>query len=214
MLDKGLVNNFIEKIKEKVPCAISIINFDGAVISSTDVNLIDSKNKKSKVAIKKSKVIEIFNENKVLIEIINPIIYFNKTIGAISLSGNCENIREYSKLVIVAFELLLEQQGNFIKKLNLEIENDDLKFDENSVIGKILEESMGEELLNTLLVYINNNGERNRVARDLHIHRNTLNYRLNKIEEITGLSFGNYVDLREYVTAYIEYLDIKDKNNI
>lgn len=214
MLDKGLVNNFIEKIKEKIPCTISVINLDGAIISSTDINLMESKNQKSKVAIRKSKIIEIFNEDKVLIEIINPIIYFNKTIGAISLSGNCENIREYSKLVIVAFELLLEQQGNFIKKLNLRIANDDLKFDENSVIGKILEESMGEELLNTLLVYINNNGERNRVAGELHIHRNTLNYRLNKIEEITGLSFGNYVDLREYVTAYIEYLEIKIKNNI
>nr|WP_283675825.1 helix-turn-helix domain-containing protein [Clostridium perfringens] len=35
------------------------------------------------------------------------------------------------------------------------------------------------------------------------MHRNTLNYRLERIEEITGLSFDNYLDLFQFLIAYI-----------
>ncbi|WP_055070080.1 helix-turn-helix domain-containing protein [Clostridium massiliamazoniense] len=206
MLNKELVNNFIDKMKNRTLCTVSIINDKGITISSTDSNLINNKNDKAKLAIKKAKTIEIINENKEIMEIIEPINYFNKVIGFISIAGECENIKEYSKLVIAAFELMLEQQGNFIKELNLDIKRE-LDFNNNKVINKILEENMGHELLNTLLVYINKNGERNRVAKELHIHRNTLNYRLNRIEEITGLSFNNYLDLRDYVTVYLEYIN-------
>ncbi len=43
------------------------------------------------------------------------------------------------------------------------------------------------ELVLTLETYIKCNYSRNRTARQLHIHRNTLNYRLSKINELLGL---------------------------
>lgn len=205
MLNKELINNFIKKMQGQTLCTVSIINDKGVTISSTDSDLTNSKNNKV-LGVKKSKTIEKINDNKKIIEIIEPINYFNKIIGYISIVGECENIREYSKLVIAAFELMLEQQNNFIKRLNLDIKRE-IDFNNNKVINKILEENMGYELLNTLLVYINKNGERNRVAKELHIHRNTLNYRLNRIEEITGLSFNNYIDLQVYIGVYLECLN-------
>lgn len=74
---------------------------------------------------------------------------------------------------------------------------------ERKIIDDILKETMGNELLNTFLIYMKNNGERVRTANEIHIHRNTLNYRLEKIEEITGLKFNNYLDLFQLITSYI-----------
>lgn len=41
-----------------------------------------------------------------------------------------------------------------------------------------------ENLLTTLAVYLENMGKCNITSNKLYIHRNTLNYRLNKIKEI------------------------------
>ena len=76
---------------------------------------------------------------------------------------------------------------------------------EKEIIDDILQESMGKELLETFLIYMKNNGERAKTAKKIHIHRNTLNYRLEKIEEITGLKFNDYLDLFQLITAYVGY---------
>ncbi len=71
-----------------------------------------------------------------------------------------------------------------------------------------LNELMDEEnqyLLETLLSYFNNNGEMNVVADELHIHRNTLRYRIEKIHKITGLDPYNYRDLFTLMCAYIQF---------
>lgn len=50
----------------------------------------------------------------------------------------------------------------------------------------------GKELLQTLLVFIDNNGNVIQTSKHLHIHRNTLNYRLKKINEQFQLDPHNY----------------------
>lgn len=72
-----------------------------------------------------------------------------------------------------------------------------------SIIDMIEGDGYKEELIETLLSFIELNGEKNVIADKLHIHRNTLNYRLNKIEEITEKSFNNYMDLYQYISLYI-----------
>lgn len=69
----------------------------------------------------------------------------------------------------------------------------------------INKENIGEELLETFLTYIKFNGERKKISEELHIHRNTLNYRLERIEEITGFSFRNYLDLFQLIGKYIGF---------
>ncbi|EGT3616329.1 carbohydrate diacid regulator [Clostridium perfringens] len=93
---------------------------------------------------------------------------------------------EYSKVKVFSFldNFLNEEEWKVIK-------------------NKILKENMGEELLETFTAYMKYNGERKKTAEALHIHRNTLNYRLEKIEEITGLSFDNYLDLFQFMITYI-----------
>lgn len=43
------------------------------------------------------------------------------------------------------------------------------------------------ELLDTLLRFVNNDLNRRRTANQLHIHPNTVDYRLRKIAELTGV---------------------------
>ncbi|WP_010238209.1 sugar diacid recognition domain-containing protein [Clostridium arbusti] len=51
------------------------------------------------------------------------------------------------------------------------------------------------ELRETLKIFIKENGELNNVSNKLFIHRNTLNYRLNKIYKLTNMNPKKYTDL-------------------
>jgi len=59
------------------------------------------------------------------------------------------------------------------------------------------------ELQETLKVYIEENGEINRTAERLYIHRNTLHYRLGKIKEITGKDPKKINELIELYTSML-----------
>lgn len=59
------------------------------------------------------------------------------------------------------------------------------------------------ELLETLLMYVEENGDVNKVAGKLFIHRNTLRYRLERINELTGKDPRK---LKELVELYISVL--------
>lgn len=79
-------------------------------------------------------------------------------------------------------------------------------FKGNNEMDKIiinLEAENQLDLLSTLVTYINMNGQINKSAEALHIHRNTLTYRLEKVEEITGKNPKNLIDLFQLYTAYI-----------
>ena len=52
-------------------------------------------------------------------------------------------------------------------------------------------------LIETLQVFIAENGDHNRTVQQLNIHRNTLNYRLNRIHTLTGRNPRNYIELFE-----------------
>jgi PucR family transcriptional regulator, purine catabolism regulatory protein len=64
------------------------------------------------------------------------------------------------------------------------------------VMGALLEEerTSGMEYLATLSVYFNENSSPRRTAQRLHVHPNTVNYRIRRVEEITGLSFDVHRD--------------------
>jgi len=52
-----------------------------------------------------------------------------------------------------------------------------------------------QDLLRTLELYIENNGQINETAKQLYIHRNTAAYRLDKIGELLQIDFKSYADL-------------------
>lgn len=94
---------------------------------------------------------------------------------------------------------------SFYKKIKLFYYMEEFFFQEENkeIINKITNED--KELFETFITYFDMNGERNKTAEKLHIHRNTLSYRLKKIEELTSLKFEEYTDLFQYLSSYIGY---------
>ena len=80
-----------------------------------------------------------------------------------------------------------------------------------SPIVRIVQEEdrqKGSELLKTLKVYLQHLGDPNTAAKILHIHRNTLFYRINHIKEISGdsLELG---DTKMHVQFSIKMLEME-----
>ncbi len=67
----------------------------------------------------------------------------------------------------------------------------DLREFDEEVLGALIEEeeSTGMDYLGTLSVYFHENASPRRAAQRLHVHPNTVSYRIRRIEEITCLSF-------------------------
>ncbi|SCI52373.1 CdaR family transcriptional regulator [Romboutsia sp. 1001713B170207_170306_H8] len=104
-----------------------------------------------------------------------------------TLSKN-EKVLKYEELYFLS--TLTTCKGNEILKRHMEI----LKNEGNKL-----------DLIDTILSYIENSGEINTISKNLNIHRNTLNYRLEKIYSLTGKNPKNFLDLLELYTSYILY---------
>ncbi|WHY86829.1 sugar diacid recognition domain-containing protein [Neobacillus novalis] len=84
--------------------------------------------------------------------------------------------------------------------------NKNVAFDEIIPFYAQLEENQkGQELLETLLCFIENSGDMNAISYKLHIHRNSLAYRLQRIEILTNKNPKNFIDLFQLFTGYVLY---------
>ncbi len=70
-------------------------------------------------------------------------------------------------------------------------------------LRKLTRTEMGEGLLETLGQYIKDNGNMVQAAENLHIHRNTLNYRLQRLADTTHLDPKNTVELFQLYVAWL-----------
>jgi len=74
------------------------------------------------------------------------------------------------------------------------------------VLGKLSEHEHKPEYLATLACYFRENNSPQRASRILHVHPNTVAYRVKRIEEITGLRLDDYGD-RLLAQVAVEILD-------
>ena len=81
----------------------------------------------------------------------------------------------------------------------------------HDVFGGLLTQTNGaaSEYLPTLACYFRVNNSPQRAAEELHMHRNTVAYRLKRIEELTKLDLHNYRD-RLMAQVALEILDMVD----
>jgi sugar diacid utilization regulator len=78
----------------------------------------------------------------------------------------------------------------------------------DDVLGKLSADGSGQSqaYLATLACYFRENSSPQRASRVLHVHPNTVSYRIHRVEELTGLDLGNY---RERLMAQVA-LEILD----
>jgi sugar diacid utilization regulator len=84
-----------------------------------------------------------------------------------------------------------------IYRLLLQVpDTEELKAFADDVLGRVVsyENKHDSGLVSTLSAYLRHNGSHQRAARELHVHVNTVGYRLHKIEGLTGLHLESYED--------------------
>ncbi len=76
------------------------------------------------------------------------------------------------------------------------------------ILGKLggQDHQRGAELITTLACYFRENSSPQRTARALHVHPNTVAYRIRRIQEITGIQLDNYRD-RLMAQVALEIID-------
>jgi DNA-binding PucR family transcriptional regulator len=78
----------------------------------------------------------------------------------------------------------------------------------DEVLGKLSASASDQALvyLATLACYFRENASPQRASQVLHVHPNTVTYRIRRVEEITGLDLGSYRD-RLMAQVALEILD-------
>lgn len=121
------------------------------------------------------------------------------------------SFKEASRCIILADKMNRHKGVFFYKELgflNLLFELDDTKLLEEFIgdtIGEILayDEEKNGELLQTLKVYLENNCSLLHASKELHTHRNTVKYRIQRVEEITDKSLTNSMTRLEFMNAIL-----------
>ena len=76
-------------------------------------------------------------------------------------------------------------------------------------------EEIDEEILNTIQKFFQNNLNISETSRQLFVHRNTLVYRIEKVQKITGLDMRSFEDALTFnialmVVNYLKHLETKN----
>lgn len=83
------------------------------------------------------------------------------------------------------------------------------------IFGEKIPEELDEETLNTINMFLENNLNVSETARQLYVHRNTLLYRLEKLQKVTNLDIRIFDDaltlkIALMVVSYMKYLEAMD----
>lgn len=83
---------------------------------------------------------------------------------------------------------------------NYEKEDSEIRFLIHPGLMKLYlyEQAHGTELISTLTAYLKQPGQPTKIADAVHVHKNTLLYRMKKIREITGCSFTQGEDFMNF----------------
>ncbi|MDW0113051.1 helix-turn-helix domain-containing protein [Sporosarcina saromensis] len=96
-----------------------------------------------------------------------------------------------------------------IERLLYEVDQELLERFMNDKLGQL--KRADATLIDTLNVFIQSNSSQKRTANALHVHPNTLYYRLRKAEEILGIDFSNGEDWIDFVIAFKIFMELNEK---
>lgn len=137
---------------------------------------------------------------------------------SIGLGDECSDLEDFKYVILEAMKALklskifgkrdcvIKYKSLGIFRLFFDIEtNEEMKklFDENLLKLKMYDEKNSSVLVKTLIAYLKENRNLGKTAEKLYIHRNTIKYRINRIEEILNC------DLKDDETAFNIRLCIK-----
>ena len=119
-----------------------------------------------------------------------------------------KSVEEAKRAIEIAEKMNLPEACSYYQELTFVdyLTTKDNSFAEMSQFYKELDEhTKGQELIETLICFIKHSGDMNAISKELHIHRNSLAYRLQRIEILTNKNPKKFTDLFQLFTGYILY---------
>jgi len=118
-LSKVIAQKIVLEMMNVVPYNINVMDENGVIIGSGDIKRIGNIHEGAMKAIENQLINEVYEEEGRMKPGVNePIIFNEKVIGVIGITGHPDEVRRFSKLVSVTAVLLIEQS-----KLDEEIQN-------------------------------------------------------------------------------------------
>jgi carbohydrate diacid regulator len=118
-LSKTIAQKIVSEMMNVVPYNINVMDEKGVIIGSGDIKRIGNIHEGAIKAIENELINEVYEEDVRMKPGVNePIIFNEKVIGVIGITGHPDEVRRFSKLVRVTAVLLIEQS-----KLDEEIQN-------------------------------------------------------------------------------------------
>lgn len=113
-LNEAIANQIIKRTMQIIPYPINVMDDKGRIIGSDDQTRLQQKHEGAVLAINECRVVDIDeataqNLKGVKPGINLPIIYLDKIIGVIGISGKPDQVRHYGELVKMTAELIIEQ---------------------------------------------------------------------------------------------------------
>lgn len=111
MLSKKLAQSIVDKMMNVIPYNVNIMNHKGIIIGSGDVSRIGYIHEGAVEALEKIEIVEILkDEGEVKAGVNIPILFRDKVVGVIGITGLPKVVRPFGKLVSVTTELLINQE--------------------------------------------------------------------------------------------------------
>jgi len=121
-----------------------------------------------------------------------------------SLTSSYRRAEEVMKLAHKKKKLVVNYNEIGLQRLLIEVEDKGVLrrfYDETIGVLEIYDEKHDSDYCYILKCYLDNNNSVEKVAKEIFVHRNTINYKIRKIKEILGTSLSNE-DTLQYMLAY------------
>lgn len=113
-LNESIAKQIVKRAMKIIKYSVNVMDEQGMIIGSGDTQRINSRHEGALLAINENRIVEIDNATAKLLRGVKPginlpIIFQDKTIGVVGVSGNPDKVRFYGELVKMTAELIIEQ---------------------------------------------------------------------------------------------------------
>lgn len=195
IIDRETAQYIVDTVKGVCGKDINYIDARGIIIASTDHSRVDSFHEIGYQVVTQGDTKEVSGDESFLgvQKGVNlPIFYHGKVIAAVGISGELEEARKYAALAQKITTILLRER-------EVEARGSQKRSKISYMLRTLLLQGLTSEDLQILKVYYSQDMSLQKTCELLNMHKNTLQYRLNRIREICGYDPRRF---REGVSLY------------
>ena len=195
IIDRETAQYIVDTVKSVCGKDINYIDARGIIIASTDHSRVDSFHEIGYQVVTQGDTKEVSGDESFLgvQKGVNlPVFYHGKVIAAVGISGEVGEARKYAALAQKITTILLRER-------EVEARGSQKRSKISYMLRTLLLQGLASEDLQILKTYYSQDMSLQKTCELLNMHKNTLQYRLNRIREICGYDPRRF---REGVSLY------------